>query len=227
MKIKFFHGVAVIFLTVLMFSCKKEDPMPADPTSVADIDGNIYTVVKICDKFWMTANLKTTRYNDGTEIPTNLTNTQWEATTAGAFAIYDATEANNALYGKLYNWFAASSGKLAPTGWHVATEAEWNELVTCLGGSGGAGGKMKSVSTLWEAPNTGASNSSGFSGLPAGFRGSSNGSYASKGTVANFWGSDQRNTTQGEYLQLSTSFASTSTNGATKQFGYSVRCVRD
>jgi uncharacterized protein (TIGR02145 family) len=225
MKKYFSYVVALVFLAIATSSCKKETPTP-ELTSVADIDGNTYPVVKICGKFWMAENLKTTRYNDGAAIVTNLTNAQWGAATGGAFAIYDADAANNATYGKLYNWFAASSGKLAPTGWHVATEAEWNELVTCLEGSGVAGGKMKAVSTLWDAPNAGAGNSSGFGGLPAGYRGTS-GNYALKGRSAYFWGSDQRNTTQGEYLLLNADFASTAVNGATKQFGYSVRCVKD
>lgn len=225
MKKYFFYAAALVFLAVATSSCKKETSTP-DPTSVTDIDGNTYPVVKICGKFWMAENLKTTRYSDGAAIPTNLTNAQWDVTTSGAFAIYDADAANNATYGKLYNWFAASSGKLAPAGWHVATEAEWNELVTCLGSSRVAGGKMKSISTLWDAPNTGADNSSGFSGLPAGYR-SMNGPYALKGRAAYFWGADQRNATQGEYLLLSADFATTAVNGATKQFGYSVRCVRD
>lgn len=218
-------AVAFVLLALATSSCKKESPA-AEPTTVTDIDGNTYAVVKICGKFWMAENLKTTRYNDGAAIPTNLTNAQWDAATTGAFAIYDAAEANNATYGKLYNWFAASGGKLAPTGWHVATEAEWKELVTCLGGSGVAGGKMKAVSPLWNTPNVGADNSSGFGGLPAGYR-SMNGPYALKGKAAYFWGADQRNATQGEYLLLSDDFATTATNGATKQFGYSVRCVKD
>ena len=225
MKTQIFHVAAIVFLAVATVSCKKENPTP-DPTSVTDIDGNTYAVVKICGKFWMAENLRTTRYADGAAIATSLTNAQWDAATTGAFAIYEGDAANNATYGKLYNWFAASSGKLAPAGWHVATEAEWNALVTCLGGSGEAGGKMKSVSALWSAPNAGANNSSGFGGLPAGYR-SSNGPYALKGRAAYFWGADQRNATQGEYLLLSADFATTATNGATKQFGYSVRCVKD
>ena len=226
MNSKFFYGVTIILLVVATISCKKKDPAPADPISVADIDGNSYPVVKVCGKFWTTTNLKTTRYKDGTTIPTSLNNTQWQATTTGAFSIYEENDANNIAYGKLYNWFAANSGKLAPAGWHVATEAEWNELVTCLGGSSVAGGKMKSTSPLWEIPNAGASNSSEFGGLPAGYR-SNSGLYALKGRAAYFWGSNERNATQGEYLLLNTDFASTATNGATKQFGYSVRCVRD
>lgn len=222
----------IIFSLVLSSSCTKENfpllipPTALDPISITDIDGNLYPVSKICGKYWMTVNLRTTRYNDGTIIPTGLSNTAWGATTNGACAFYDDLSTNNTTYGKLYNWFAANNAKLAPVGWHVATQAEWISLIDCLGGSSVAGGKMKSTSSLWNAPNTGANNSSGFSGLPAGYKGVS-GNYSLLGSSAYFWGSNERNTTQGEYILLDDDFASASSNGATKTFGYSIRCVKD
>ena len=233
---KYITNISLMIITILSLvtttSCTKDNfpilvgPAVTDPTSVTDIDGNVYPVSKICDKFWMTENLKTTRYNDGTVIPTNLNNNNWSATTAGAYGFYADLAANNTTYGKLYNWYAAHNPKLAPVGWHVATSAEWSQLVACLSGSSVAGGKMKSTSALWSAPNTGADNSSGFSGLPAGWK-STTGNYSLLGDAAYFWSFDERNATQGEYLKLVNDFASTATNGATKTFGYSVRCIRD
>lgn len=219
---------ALFLLGSLLFtSCKKTTQAPApDPTSVTDIDGNVYAVSKICGKFWMTENLRTTKYNDGTLITTGLSNTAWGAATTGACAIYNDAPANNNTYGKLYNWYAANNTKLAPAGWHVATEAEWTALVECLGGTGLAGGKMKSTSTLWVTPNTGANNSSGFNALPAGWKGSS-GSYGLIGEATYFWGSNERNAGSGEYLKLSNDMSSVAFNGATKSFGYSIRCVKD
>lgn len=223
-----------LILTVIS-SCKKKEtektecPVAVipDPTTVTDIDGNVYPIVKICDKFWMAENLRTTRYNDGVTIPTNLSNSAWNATTSGAYSVYDSiVVVNNSAFGKLYNWFAASSGKLAPKGWHVATESEWDALVTCLGGSSVAGGKMKSTSSFWNAPNKGADNSSGFNALPTGYR-SNSGLYALIGNSTYFWASNERNSTQGEYLLLDNDFATTARNGATKQFGNPIRCVRD
>lgn len=225
--------ISFIALIFLILSCSKDDeptPAPApilDPTSVTDIDGNIYPVLKICGKFWMTENLRTTKYNDGGIIPTGLSNTGWAETTIGACAIYGDVVANNIIYGKLYNWYAANNIKLAPTGWHVASDAEWTSLVECLGGTSVAGGKMKSTSGLWVAPNTGATNSSGFNCLPGGFKSYLSASYGLLGSSANFWGSNQRNLTQGEYLDLRANFASVSLNGANKTFGYSVRCLKD
>ena len=225
------QSLVLLLISFFMLSCSKDDePVPApvpDPPSVTDIDGNVYPILKICDKFWMIENLRTTRYNDGTTITTGLSNASWASTTAGACAIYGDITANNITYGKLYNWYAANNIKLAPSGWHVATEAEWIALIDCLGGTSVAGGKMKSTSALWLAPNTGANNSSGFSCLPSGFRSYSSGSYASLGNVAYFWGSNERNATQGEYLDLRYDFASVAFNGANKTFGYAIRCVKD
>ncbi len=217
---------------VIISSCTEENfpvligGVPVDPTSVTDIDGNVYPVAKICGKFWMTENLRTTKYNDGTVIPTGLSNTAWGASTTGACAFYDDLASNNTTYGKLYNWFAANNTKLAPTGWHVATKAEWTALIECQGGSSVAGGKMKSTSSLWNTPNTGANNSSGFSALPGGWK-AGGGSYALLGDATYFWSSSERNTTQGEYVVLNTTSASTAANGATKTFGYSVRCIKN
>ncbi|MBK9330086.1 MAG: fibrobacter succinogenes major paralogous domain-containing protein [Sphingobacteriales bacterium] len=117
----------------------------------------------------MVENLKTTRYNDGSAIPTGLSGLTWEYTTSGAYAIYNNDPANKATYGMLYNWHAVNTGKLAPAGWHVPTDAEWTILTTYLGGDSIAGRVMKSIN-LWLNPNIGSTNSSGFTGLPAGWR---------------------------------------------------------
>lgn len=141
--------------------------------------------VTICTQTWATKNLDVTTYNDGTPIPQVTDPTAWANLTTGAWCYYNNYAANNATYGKLYNWYAAAGiydaaslanpalrKKLAPTGYHVPTDAEWTILTTCLGGESVAGGKMKSTGTsLWTAPNTAATNSSGFTGLPGGCRG--------------------------------------------------------
>jgi uncharacterized protein (TIGR02145 family) len=210
-------------ISTLFLSCKKDD---ANLEPVKDIDGNEYTVVKIGDQYWMTENLKVSKYKDGTTIATGLSDSAWDATAAGAYALHGDLASNNEVYGKLYNWHAASSGKLAPTGWHVPTRAEWTQLVEFLGGSSVAGGKLKSTSSLWVAPNAGADNSSGFAGLPGGNK-SNLGGYVSLGEVGYFWASSERNSTQGDYTSLLTALASSASNGATKEFGMSVRCVKD
>ena len=216
---------AAACLLIAMPSCKKEaEVVVEEPTTVTDIDGNVYPIIKIGSQIWTTVNLKTTRYNDGTVIPTGLDDAAWTLGAADAYAIYNDDPANNTAYGKLYNWNAVATGKLAPKGWHIPSRVEWTALTNYLGT--GAGGKMKSTSTLWNAPNTGADNSSGFAGLPGGYRGTTGG-YSVIGNTGYFWASSERNSTQGDYLNLDRNSGTALANGATKQFGYSVRCIKD
>jgi uncharacterized protein (TIGR02145 family) len=223
-------GFSLLAMAATFSSCDRDDPEPpvvvTDPVTVTDIDGNVYKVIRIGTQLWTVENLRTTRYNDGAVITTGMTNTDWGNATSGACAIYGDDNANNATYGKLYNWHAVHTGKLAPTGWHIPTRAEWDVLVEYLGGSSVAGGKMKSTSPLWTPPNTGADNSSGFTALPSGWKGSS-GNYSLLGESAYWWASSERNAGQGDYLRVDDDLAGSAINGATKTFGYAVRCVRD
>lgn len=161
--------------------------------------------VTICSQTWATRNLGVTTYSDGTVIPQVTDQTQWANLTTGAWCYYNNDPANDAVYGKLYNWYAAAGiydaaslanpalrKKLAPTGWHVPTDAEWTTLTTCLGGITIAGGKMKETGTAhWQSPNQDATNSSGFTGLPGGYRFS----YGSFNFIGNygFWWSSSEN----------------------------------
>ncbi len=192
-------------------------PTPQANT-VTDIDGNVYNTIKIGNQVWMVENLKTTKYNDGTPISIMAAK---DATT-GVYYSYEGTDANPA-FGKWYNWYAVNSGKLAPKGWHVPTADEFNLLISTLGNAN-AGGKMKTTST-WLTPNVGADNTSGFSALPAGFKGSS--AFANIGKAAFFWVNRERNAGQADYFKLDYNFATVVSNGANKVFGYSVRCVKD
>ena len=192
---------------------------------VTDIDGNVYNTVTIGSQCWMAENLKTTRYNDGTAIPTGLSDAAWEATTSGAYAIYDNNANNNTIYGKLYNWYAVNTGKLAPAGWHVPTDAEWTTLINFLGGETVAGNKMKAT-TLWRA-YTGITNtnSSGFTGLPAGFRNTS-GTFNNIGDDGHFWSSTEYSINYAWYRYLSYSSSNAGRANYNRR-GISVRCVRD
>jgi uncharacterized protein (TIGR02145 family) len=195
-------------------------------TSIKDIDGNSYVVVKIGTQIWTATNLKTTQYNDGTTIPTGLNNTQWANLTTGAYAIYDNTANNNTTYGKLYNWYAVNTGKLAPKGWHIPTDAEWTILRDYLGGESVAGGKMKSTSALWQSPNTGATNSSGFTGLPGGIR-LYYGDFNGIEYYGYWWSATEIDATSAWLRTLTNSSNSLISYDAHKQSGFSVRCVRD
>ena len=194
--------------------------------TVTDIDGNVYNTVTIGNQCWMKENLKTTRYKDGTAIPTGISDAAWQATTSGAYTIYDNNAANNTTYGKLYNWYAVNTGKLAPAGWHVPTDAEWTTLTTYLGGESVAGDKMKAT-TLW-TPYTGIinTNSSGFIGLPAGDR-NYVGTFDGIGVGGSFWSSTEASTTNAWFRTLGFSYSNAYRGSANKRTGISVRCVRD
>lgn len=154
--------------------------------TVTDIDGNIYPTVQIGSQRWMASNLKTSRYANGDLITTGLTPFAWFTTTGGAYTIDDQDPLLNydSLYGKLYNWYAVADPRgLCPAGWHVPDDADWqlmefnlgmpvselNLSSSVRGVAENIGGNMKAVSQLWPPFDSGATNSSGFSGLPGGY----------------------------------------------------------
>jgi uncharacterized protein (TIGR02145 family) len=154
----------------------------ATSPTVTDIDGNTYNTVQIGNQVWMSENLKTSRYRNGGSIPYVVGNADWQALTTGAWSNYAHDAANDPVYGKLYNWYTTLGDTLCPTGWGVPTDDEWTTLTTYLGGESVAGGKMKSIGTAyWNSPNTGATNESGFSALPGGYRDSDGSFYNIRG----------------------------------------------
>ncbi len=196
-------------------------------SGVTDIDGTVYTSIVINGQEGMQQNLAVTKYRNGDPIPTGLSNTSWQNTTSGAYAIFNNVAANNTTYGKLYNWYAVNDSRgLCPTGWHVPSDGEWTTLETSLGGSSVAGGKMKST-TGWNAPNTGATNESGFTALPGGYRNVVGTSYNGIGNYGFCWSSTENNSGNAwnRILGYSISFVNRASNN--KPDGFSVRCVRD
>ena len=151
-QMKKFITILVIFITQIAQAQE----------TVTDFDGNIYNTVTIGNQVWLKENLKSLHYSDGEVIPD--------------VAKYNDSDSLGEIYGCLYTWDAAmrnstSQGAqgIAPEGWHIPTDAEWREMENYLGGASVAGGKMKTAGTShWNAPNTAATNSSGFSALPAG-----------------------------------------------------------
>jgi uncharacterized protein (TIGR02145 family) len=196
--------------------------------NLVDIDGNIYHAVPIGTQVWMVENLKTTKYNDGSAIPLVTDNTAWGALVTPGYCWYNndlVTYGNT--YGALYNWYAVSTGKLAPTGWHVPSDAEWEVLGTYLGGDAVAGGPLKETGTAhWISPNTGATNSSGFSALPGGYR-DTNGSFNNIGNGGLWWSSTAYGATTSWYLYIFYNSAGVYLFTNFSADGFSVRCVRD
>jgi uncharacterized protein (TIGR02145 family) len=210
--------------------------------SVIDQEGNIYKTIVIGSREWMAENLKTTTYRNGDPIATDLTAAQWSATTTGAWGIYPNTPSLECPYGKLYNYYACTdSRQLCPTGWHVPSDTEWSTLINIFdaGAQGGdnwsnfAGGPLKSTGTtqagtgFWNGPNTGATNVSGFSGLPGGYILTS-GSYANLTLNGYFWTSTESSASNGYARSLyHDPGAIIRTANFGKRTGMSVRCIRD
>jgi uncharacterized protein (TIGR02145 family) len=198
---------------------------PGTP-SVTDVDGNTYYTVQIGTQCWTQSNLKVSKYRNGDNIPTGLSNQDWSSTSSGAYAIYGNNNANDALYGKLYNWYAVNDSRgLCPVGWHVPSDAEWSTLTNSLGGASVAGGKMKST-TGWNSPNTGATNSSGFTGLPGGNRDSGGGFYY-LGSFGYWWSSSVAGSGDAWVRGLDFISASAYRYNFDHRYGFSVRCARD
>ena len=135
-------------------------------SSLIDIDGNIYKIVTIGTQVWMAENLKTTKFVNGETIP------YWSGSNSKGFLYYNNDSGNKNIYGLIYNFYTAvDSRRICPPGWHLPSKDEWSLLVNYLGGESVAGGKLKeSGINHWKSPNTGATNSSGFTGLPGGAR---------------------------------------------------------
>lgn len=207
-------------------------------STVTDIDGNTYKIIKIGNQWWMTENLKVTHFSNGEAIINVTDNTEWINLSTGAYCNYDNNSSNVASYGRLYNWYAVNNSRnIAPAGWHVPTDEECKELEKYLGMSQSdadntgwrgtdEGGKMKEEGTThWQNPNTGATNSSGFSALPGGYR--RDGNYYYMGYSAGFWSSTEQNSGYAWYRLLSYDSSGVGRIGNYKQGGFSVRCIRD
>ncbi len=200
-------------------SCRKDD---SDQTTVKDIDGNVYGIVKIGDQVWMAENLKTTKFNDGAPIPLTTDETEWMGLTSPGYCWYDNDEPSHGdTYGALYNWYTVNTGKLCPDGWHVPTDAEWTALTDLLGGESVAGGKLKESGTLhWNSPNTGATDEVGFTALPGGFRDSQ---FSQMGNLGYWWTS----TVGPMRRRLNFEYSNVHRDNSNYFYGFTVRCIKN
>lgn len=196
--------------------------------TVFDIDGNGYHAVTIGTQVWLVENLKTTKYRDGTSIPNVKVDAQWQALATGAYSDYNNTPSNSTKYGRLYNWHAIiDSRNIAPDGWHVPTDADWDILIGYLGGEGVAGGKLKETGTVhWLSPNIDATNEFGFSALPAGYR-HNDGWYYGVNEEGVYWSSIDYSTVNAFYRFTSSNRGSIIKGNGNKNQGLSVRCIKD
>ena len=204
-------------------------------------NGYTYDLVEIGGQCWFAENLQTTKYSDGSPIDyPGTNNTTWLNNTTGAYAWYDNDSSTYAPdYGALYNCYSVDNAAgLCPTGWHVPTDCEWMYLEDTLGmstadqeGTGlrgtDEGGKLKETGTThWASPNTGATNSSGFTGLPGGSRANS-GTFYFIGYYGFWWSSTEDATSTAWYRDLNYSLGIVYRSSNYKEVGFSVRCLRD
>jgi uncharacterized protein (TIGR02145 family) len=204
---------------------------------VKDVDGNTYKTIKIGTQTWMAENLRTTKYNDGSNIPIVIDDRQWENnrknnTSLPMMCWYNNnphTFLNTYVLGALYNWYAinpSTNGKknVCPRNWHIPSDLEWNTLTKFLGGELVAGSKMKSTGNqFWRSANKDATNSSGWTGLPGGVRYTE--SFFDKGEGGYWWTLDENG--RAIYRHIIYNYKQVFRKYGSEYFGYSVRCIMD
>lgn len=193
-------------------------------------NGVTYTTIIVGTQEWMAENLRTATLNDGTTIENRTGTGSWGEVVAPAWIHYNNDADNDTIYGKLYSGYTATHPNIAPAEWRVPTIADWTTLISALGGSSLAGGRMKETGTeRWQSPNTAADNSGGFSARPSGYLVGVG--FQDLGAATTWWSSTD-GTTEGEYLQgVSVNYnggtATVSGGGYFMKNGYSIRLVRD
>ena len=223
-------------LLILAISCKKENN---DPGTVTDIDGNVYHTITIGTRVWFKENLRTTKFKDGSEIQPVTEKAAWVTLTTPGYCWYENNVANKTIYGGLYNGYAVKeSSGLCPTGWHVATDADWVDMEMAFGlpqaqayitGDRGeaenVGGHLKDLQH-WDAPNSGADNSSGFSALGTGYR-RDTGDFEWLGQWAGFYTSTAPDASHLFQRYLGYDEVGVARLVYPLTYGYSIRCVKD
>ena len=197
--------------------------------TVKDRDGNVYKTVTIGTQVWMAENLRTTKYRNGDPIPKVIANTSWTELNSGAYCWYNNVDAANKItYGALYNWFVISDNRgIAPIGWHIPTDQDWAALVSFLKGDGTAGGALKETLTShWSEPNTGATNSSGFSALPGGYR-TKDGTFKNVNVMGGWWVNKEYTKSVAWYRFVDNVSSSIHNFSTYKNCGFSIRCIKD
>ena len=193
--------------------------------SSIDFDGISYPITKIGGQWWMAENLRSTKFNDGVIIPTDL---PWINNMSPACCTYNNTSNNDTIntYGRLYNWHAVNTGKLCPKGWHVATHADWTLLKDYSGGTL-AGGKLKATGTTnWLSPNQGATNLFGFNALPGGWR-SGDGIFNFMGKYGFYWTSTEAGTSNAKMWSMEYNNEYLMSDPSNRSNGFCVRCILD
>lgn len=233
---------------LLVIGCKKDHVVAPNAcgangssaiNTVLDMEGHSYPIVTIGTDEWMASNLRTAHFSNGDPIPYLPVASDWAICVGPAWTVYNGDAAYAELNGDLYNWYTVIDPRnVCPSGWHVATDQDWKQLETDLGmpaaevgayglrgGDSQVGGKLKTEG-LWENPNQGATNESGFGGVPGGYRMQS-GSYLQLGTDGFWWSSTALDSSLAWIRSLSYANAGIGRTNRLKSQGLSVRCVKD
>ena len=198
--------------------------------TVTDSDGNVYNTVTIGTQCWLTENLKTTKYNDGSQIPKVSDPLAWSNLITPAYCWYDNDSTSYmATYGAMYNWYTVATGKLCPDGWHVPTDGDWTKLTDYLCGNSMASAKLKEAGNMhWNNPNGESTNTSGFTALPGGYRSYTDGKFFSIRDNGSWWSSTADDGLNA-WMRAMTNYGTTDVRviSADKKYGISVRCLKD
>ena len=197
--------------------------------TVTDVDGNTYNTISIGNQTWLTENLKVTKYNDQVPISLVLDDASWSTQTEPAYCYYLGDIANANIYGNLYNWHVINNAKnVCPSGYYVPSIADWEELITFVGGNAVAGGKLKEMGLEhWLDPNTGADNSSSFTLLPSGWRAHNNGFYESLSQMAFVWSSTFVDAQSSSIILVGYDSPACYTSESHILTGLPIRCLKD
>lgn len=250
-EMRFILVTAILSLVVFLAACTKQpvneytinnvyyvDTVGVPPGAVKDVDGNIYPTVVIGTQRWMAENLKTSKYKNGDPIPYQPHNSQWAGLTTGAWCYYESLPGYGESFGKLYNWYTVVDPRgVCPTGWHVPSDVDWQMMESAMGmapsellGTGtrgvaaNIGGHLKSLA-LWNSPNTGATDSIGFKGLPGGNR--LNTDYYNMGVRSYWWSTTEYDALASWHRSLGHNTAGIYRGFSSRPTGLSIRCVQD
>ena len=214
--------------TILFFACFLLLAVRSNGQTVTDYDGNVYDTVTIGTQVWLRENLKVTHFRNGDAIHNITDSIEWVLTTSPGRCDYHNNPDNSIIYGILYNYYVgADSRGLCPTDWHVPGEDDWLKLVTYLGGYPVGGGAMKEAGTThWIGPNNFATNSSGFTALPAGVN-SGLAIFSGQGNYASFWGAEPTSPTGAHCWFLMDAYGTITRSNYSDQNGFSIRCILD
>ena len=247
-KLFLVYSVIGLVVTLLCLACSDKSTEPDDDDgnnhtsltdTVTDIDGNIYKIVTIGDQVWMAENLKVTHFRNGDPIPIITDTTEWANLSNAACCSYANNDSLMEIYGLLYNWYAvADIRNMAPTGWHVPTDEDWKQLELLLGmdtvevnwsGKRGTdqGGQLKETGlSHWKDYNVGATNSTGFIALPGGYR-FFYGTFNNIGNLGTWWTATESDLPDAWSRILSNSYSGIFRADYPKNYGFSVRCIKD